>query len=345
MTTEVLRVIDFGRVSPLRSQTLWHAIARGVSAGAPPTLSLMQPDSPYVSIGFHRRLDEVDQEECRRRGLPVYRRMVGGGPVYLDDAQVFFQITLPLADTPPVRSMAVRTLLEPAVEAFRALGIDAAIEDAGDVVVGDRKICGHGAGQIDQAVVVVGNLITSFDHTAASRIMAAPDEATTRELETLMKRYVAATPADAAAFRSNAVDSYAAALGRTAEVGSLTSVERETLADLDADFVGADWVRGPSRPDAAAWRVKIKAGVFVAHAAAGHSSVQVSVDSGRILRSRLVDPTLNGAADALEGRMPGLTVAEGTSVLAAAGQSQLAALLEGIEKAGSRANNGRDRDD
>ncbi len=345
MTTETLRVIDFGRVSPLRSQTLWHAIARGVSAGAPPTLSLMQPESPYVSIGFHRRLDEVDQEECRRRGLPVYRRMVGGGPVYLDDGQVFFQITLPVADTPPVRSQAVRSLLQPAVAAFRALGIDAVLEDAGDVVVGDRKICGHGAGQIDRAVVVVGNLITSFDHAAASRIMSTPDEATTRELEALMRRYVAATKADPAVFKSNAVVSYAAALGRTAEAGSLTSLEEEVLKELDADFVEADWVRGPGRPERGAWRVKIKAGVFLASATAGHSSVRVSVDSGRILRSRLVDPSLNGAAGDLEARMSGLTTAEGTSMLAGAGLERLARLLEGIEKGRSSTNNGRDRNE
>ena len=40
---DLLRVIDFGRVTPLRSQTLWHAVAYGVSDGAPPTLSFTRP--------------------------------------------------------------------------------------------------------------------------------------------------------------------------------------------------------------------------------------------------------------------------------------------------------------
>ena len=77
----MLRVIDFGSVTPLRSQTLWHAVAYGVSAGAAPTLSFVRPSAPYVCLGYHRDLEEVDQEYCRSHGLAVYRRMVGGGPV------------------------------------------------------------------------------------------------------------------------------------------------------------------------------------------------------------------------------------------------------------------------
>ena len=54
-----LRVIDFGVSSPLRSQTLWHAVAYGVSAGAPATVSFTRPAAPYVCLGYHGALDEV----------------------------------------------------------------------------------------------------------------------------------------------------------------------------------------------------------------------------------------------------------------------------------------------
>jgi lipoate-protein ligase A len=162
--SDVLRVIDFGRVTPLRSQTLWHAAAYGVSGGAPPTLSFARPSAPYVCLGYHRGFDEVDQEYCRREGLPVYRRMVGGGPVYLDDGQLFFQICLPVRAVPAVRQEALRMLLEPAVVAFRAVGVPAELDTDLEICLSDRKICGHGAGQIGEAVVVCGNLIERFDH-------------------------------------------------------------------------------------------------------------------------------------------------------------------------------------
>ena len=235
-TPRPLRVIDFGSESPLRSQTVWHAIAHGVSGGSPPTLSFVRPRGPYVSIGFHRRLEEVDTDVCRRRGWPVFRRMVGGGPVFCDSGQLFFQVTVPIADTPPARPRALRWLLEPAVEAYRAAGIPAEIDDRLEIVVGDRKICGYGAGQIGEAAVIVGNLIETFDHEAATDAIRTPSGPARAELERLMRRYVVATPADAQTFRRAAIDAYSAQLGLTAEPGELSVAEHRRLTEIDREF-------------------------------------------------------------------------------------------------------------
>lgn len=190
----VLRVVDFGWASPLRSQTLWHAVAYGVSECAPPTLSFVRPSRPYVSIGRLRELYEVDLGYCRRARLPVYRRMVGGGPVYLDDDQLFFQITVPEGWVSPCRAEALRWLLRPAVEAFRAQGVAADLDPHPEIVVGDRKICGHAGGQIGEAAVVVGNLIQRFPHHRAARILHVPHPQVRATLLRLMRRYVAAHP-------------------------------------------------------------------------------------------------------------------------------------------------------
>jgi lipoate-protein ligase A len=301
-----LRVLDFGRVAPLRSQTLWHAIAAGVSAGASPTLSFLRPAAPYVCIGFHRRLDEVDLAECRVRDLPVFRRMVGGGPVYLDDGQLFFQITVPASSLPPVRTAALRRLLAPAVAAFRECGIDAELDDAGEIVVGDRKVCGHGAGQLGDAVVVVGNLIERFDHEAAAAVLQAPSAVARAEVLRLMRRYVAPTAVDAGAFRASAVRAYGESLDLPPRTGSLTNVEQERLDELDRRFSDPGWVRGADRPEPRHWQVKIRAGVSVLAVDDGASTIVASMIDGRIDRAVVIDPGLNGAAsavgDALAGR-------------------------------------------
>jgi lipoate---protein ligase len=257
-----LRVIDFGRVSALRSQTLWHALAYGVSAGEPPTLSFMRPSRPYVGLGFHRRLEEADLDACRERGLPVFRRMVGGGVVYLDQHQQFFQICLPATAVSKNRRLALRELLSPAVTAFRAAGVPADLDDEGEIVVGEAKICGHGAAQIDDAVVVVGNLIERFDHAAAARVLSLPD-GLRAEVIRLMERYVRATPADAAAFRAAAIAAYGEALGLEPVPGSLSPYERKRLFELDEQFRSPDWLRGPRRPAPPCSQVKIRAGVYV----------------------------------------------------------------------------------
>ncbi|HEV3365754.1 MAG TPA: hypothetical protein VG795_16750 [Acidimicrobiia bacterium] len=257
-----LRVIDFGRVSALRSQTLWHALAYGVSAGGPPTLSFMRPSHPYVGLGYHRHMEEADLAACAEAGLPVFRRMVGGGVVYLDEHQQFFQICLPVAAVPRSREAALRRLLAPAVTAFRAVGVPAELDADGEIVVGEAKICGHGAAQIDDAVVVVGNLIERFDHIAAARVLALPEDVRT-EVIRLMERYVLATPADPAAFRSAAAAAYAETFGLEPVQGALSSYERERLFELDDQFQSPDWLRGPLRPAPPRPQVKIRAGVYL----------------------------------------------------------------------------------
>jgi len=262
-----LRVIDFGKVSGLRSQTLWHAIAHGVSGGAPPTLSFMQPDEPYVSIGYHRSIHELSPSNQ----LPVFRRMVGGGPVYLDDGQYFFQIVIPVSMAPAKRAEAVETLLKPAVEAFNDVGIPALLDETNEVVVGDRKICGHAAGQIEEAVVVVGNLMTTFDHEAAAAIVKTPSEAAHDEFLIQMKRYVTATPADPSLFGEAAVRRYSDAMGLAPEKGVLTDEELAQLEVYDARFVDPDWLDDTPRSEPEIWRAKVKSGVWVGSAASnGH---------------------------------------------------------------------------
>ncbi|MHB8621410.1 MAG: lipoyl protein ligase domain-containing protein, partial [Chloroflexota bacterium] len=73
-----LRLLRLGGVTPLRSQTIYHALGRGVSRGAANTLAIVHSTAPYVCVGYHRdAAAEVDLEYCRQRGLPVYRRQVG----------------------------------------------------------------------------------------------------------------------------------------------------------------------------------------------------------------------------------------------------------------------------
>ena len=144
-----------------------------MSAGAPATLSFTRPAAPYVCLGYHRGLDEVDHDYCRANGLPVLRRMVGGGPVYLDADQLFFQICL------PARAVAGRPAASFAHAARTGRDRLCGRRGAGpcstticEICVGDRKICGHGAGQIEDAVVLCGNLIERFDHERAARVLA-----------------------------------------------------------------------------------------------------------------------------------------------------------------------------
>lgn len=317
----MLRVVDFGRVSPLRSQTCWHAVAYGVSEGAPATLSFARPSAPYACLGYHRDLAEIDRDYCRSASLPVYRRMVGGGPVYLDSHQLFFQICLPAAAVPASRAQALRALLAPAVAAFRAAGVDAALDGDGEICAGEAKISGHGAGQIEDAVVVCGNLIERFDHERATAILALDNEQRAQTLD-LMRRHVAATPVDPGLFQAALVGAYGRALGLAPVSGALTDCELAHLARLDVQFAGEEWLAGPARPPLPdrPRQVKVRAGVWTFASSHHDARVVASVVRGSIRRVRLAVPGLNGATQAAQQALAGIPLAAAPGVLAGFGE-------------------------
>jgi lipoate-protein ligase A len=261
-----MRVLDFGTTGAVRSQSVWHALGRCVRAGDGPTLSFVRPGSPYVSLGYHRRLAELDLVYCREHALPVFRRMVGGGPVYLDADQLFFQITLPVAATRGRRDRVLAALLAPAVTALRSLGVAADLDSHGEICVGAAKVCGHGAGQLRDGVVVVGNLITAFDHERATRILAL-DDAGRSEVLALMRRHVAATQVDPRDWQAAMVAAYARHFGEPARPAQPTPAELAEAAQLDLRLADPEFVAGPERPAPSPHHVKIRGGIYVEVAA------------------------------------------------------------------------------
>jgi len=263
-----MRLLEFGALDPLRSQTTYHAIAAGVSAGAPPTLSLLWPDRPYVSIGRHRSLAELDLVECRRRGLVVIRRQIGGGPVYLDQRQLFFQITLPVASAPAGVEASYRVLLAPAVEAFRRLGVAAALVPPNDICVDGRKLSGTGMARIGDALVCVGNLIFDFDYEAMVRVLAL-DPLMRRGFGALQRRYLTTLRRELGRevpreeTRDALVGVYAEAFGELVP-GTLTRYEERARDQLDILFASPAWLSGGDLGPADAVRqTKVRGGARV----------------------------------------------------------------------------------
>lgn len=308
-----LRVVDVGTVGALRSQALWHAIASAMGPDAGPTLSLCRPDAAYVSIGYHRRLEEIDAAFCRADGLPVIRRRIGGGPVLIDADQLFFGLTLPVAQAPAGVDRLYATLLEPAAAAFRALGLDARVDGLNDIAVGDRKISGTGAGQIGEAVVVVGNVIFGFDHERMARVLELPDGAMRDEVLRLMRRHVSSlrneglgdvTPAAAAAALREA---YTAALGGPIVETTLTAPEQAALSRWEDRLGDEAWTRGPitGRPARPGRRVKVRSDVFVVHGERHGVRVLATVVGDSIERATVGAAHLNGTAGALERALLG----------------------------------------
>jgi lipoate-protein ligase A len=170
-----MKLYNLGKVPWVDSQLIYHAMAKtGEEA-----LILLSPASPYVCIGFHQdAAQEVDLEYCRRNSIPVFRREVGGGAVYLDGDQLFFQLVL-RRDNPIIpksKEAFYRKFLAPPISVYREIGIQAEFKPVNDIVVSTRKISGTGVGEIGDCVVFVGNLIMDFNYEMMCRVLQVPDE-------------------------------------------------------------------------------------------------------------------------------------------------------------------------
>ena len=182
-----MHLYRLGRVSWQDTQLAYHALAHLGRQG----LILCSPADPYVSVGyFQDPAQELDLEHCRRAGLTVFRREVGGGAVYLDQHQLFWQVVL-RRDHPLVslnREAFYRRFLAPVVGVYRALGVGARVAPVNDVAVGERRIAGTGAGEIGDCVVFVGNLMRRFDCAAMAQALRAPDLEFRRSFQQHMER-------------------------------------------------------------------------------------------------------------------------------------------------------------
>ena len=263
-----MHLYDLGSVPWTDSQLIYHALPRLHREA----LVLLSPASPYVCIGYHQDLEkEVDVEFCRANDIPVFRREVGGGGVYLDGDQLFYQLIIhkenPLA--PADKASFYRKFLEPPIETYREIGIPAEYKPVNDIVTQKRKISGNGAAEIGDYVILVGNLIVDFNYEMMSRVLKVPDEKfrdkvynSMRENLTTIKRELGEAPPR---------ESLNASLVRNFEkvLGPLPRAEvdeelRNEVSRLAPKFLNDEWLYKIGRPMEGR-TVRIASGVDVKH--------------------------------------------------------------------------------
>lgn len=162
-------------VSWQQSQSLYHAAAHlGREA-----LFILRPSTPYVCIGFHQDArTEIDLDFTSVNGIPVFRREVGGGAVYLDGQQLFFQLIV-RKDRPEVPKNVAefyKKFLQPIIDTFKEIGVPAEYKPVNDIITQGRKISGTGAAQIDNMMILVGNFLQDFNYEMMSKSLRVPDE-------------------------------------------------------------------------------------------------------------------------------------------------------------------------
>jgi len=269
-----MNLYNLGKVPWQETQLIYHALARLGHE----SLVLVSPASPYVCIGYHQDVThEVDLTFCQANHIPVFRREVGGGAVYLDGDQLFFHVILKEDNPaiPPTKKTFYQKFLQPVVNVYNRIGIAAVYKPVNDVIVNTRKISGTGVGEVGDCIVFVGNLILDFNYEMMSRILKVPDEKfrdkvqkTLHENLTTIRRELGEEGAikwDESRLNALMAEEFENVLG------SLDPCEKDAalqakMDELGARMMGEGWLhlRGKASP---ARSVKIRAGVSVKHRA------------------------------------------------------------------------------
>ena len=126
-----------------------------------PGLFLLWQNAPSVIVGRHQvTLDEIDADFVRRRGLPVVRRMTGGGAVYHDLGNLNFSF---MENAHGRKTVDFARYLRPVCAALAELGVQASLTGRNDLEAGGRKISGSAQSLRQGRILHHGTLLVSLD--------------------------------------------------------------------------------------------------------------------------------------------------------------------------------------
>ena len=243
-----LRVIDFGYQPAVRSQAVYHGIAEAMGPEDDPVVTLVNPETPYVSLGLHQEVAlEVDEAYCEQEGLPIIRRHVGGGAVYLDRDQMFFHFIYPTARAPQVVSEIYSQFVAPVVDAYNDLGVSAIFRPVNDIHVAGRKIGGTGAASIGDATVMVGSFMFNFDVETMARCLRVPSEKFRDKLRAGMHDYITTLtrelgqPPSRETVRDAFLERIRTGLQVEVTRDDATSAEEAAIAEQERELVDPEW--------------------------------------------------------------------------------------------------------
>ncbi len=149
-------------ISPVHDPSMNLALEELLFRHKDETILLLYRNSKSVIVGKHQNpFAEVNLSFVKKQGIPIYRRITGGGTVYhdLDNLNYSFLYSHPEGDKPVNFFM----FLHPMIAFLSHEGIAASIGARNELLLGDRKISGTACHVFKQRSIHHGSLLVHTD--------------------------------------------------------------------------------------------------------------------------------------------------------------------------------------
>ncbi len=181
-----MRLLELGYMGWKQSQLVYHALAEL----GEPAVVLQRTAHTYFCLGMFSPAEDLNLSFLERRGIPCFRRAIGGGTVLLDREQLFYHVVIPReSELAPVRvSTMYRRFLKPVIDTYAELGVKASYRPASDIVAEGRKVSGNGAGVVGECLVLSGSMLLDFNFELMAEALNLPGRLRRRALELMRER-------------------------------------------------------------------------------------------------------------------------------------------------------------
>ncbi|ASI99436.1 lipoate--protein ligase family protein [Thermococcus celer] len=171
-----MRFIPLVVAKPELQMAIDEAILRARMEGrVPDTVRLYAFSPSSITIGrFQSVRHDVNLEEARRLGIPVVRRITGGGSVFHDEfGEITYSVVIGEDYHPALRNVeeSYRYLAGPLVDALEELGLDAGFSGLNDIVANGKKISGSAQTRRKGVILQHGTFMYSTRLEVLARVL------------------------------------------------------------------------------------------------------------------------------------------------------------------------------
>jgi lipoyl(octanoyl) transferase len=233
----------------------------GATAPGCPVLRLYGWEPPALSLGrFQQAAEVLDLERCRQAGVPVVRRITGGGVIY-HTAELTYSLVCAPQHLPPAASIkeSFRLLTAFLLRFYRRLGLAAdyavdhlpagtqlgartpfcfAGKETYDILLTGRKIGGNAQRRLRNAIFQHGSIPLQDMSVTGMKFLREPPPDLAGNTTSLGDQEVS-WPADR--LKQLLAHSFQEALGANLTPSSLTPAEAATAHQLQAKYRTDDW--------------------------------------------------------------------------------------------------------